>query len=175
MSFKLFNLSKAGTIAVLVFLALILAGIILHAKKAHSANEPTQAYVQFSAGSTIVQGAGAPVADLSVYIPNSALRGSYWEIGMMAIGESNFHGQNINNNLVWRGLFTDNIWHFRFGIGASYMTNYLPYNGGHVNANLQVEYDFQRWPVTLTFSHFSDAGSALPNYGRNIIMVGWRF
>src|SRR5262249_21311759 len=115
------------------------------------------------------------VFELSLVQPVSFVPHSFIQIGMMNIGESSWYNVNYNNNLVWRAIFCDGLGQFDFGIGASYMTNYLPYNGGHVNANLQIDYRFKRWPVTITYTHFSDAGSALPNYGRDIVLIGWRF
>jgi hypothetical protein len=170
-----FNLSLGGTIAVLVFVGFIILALAI--PNCHATNNVAslnQPYVQLSGGAQIIHGP-TEVFDLSFIEPSNVLPHSFWQFGMMTIGGSHFKGKLAGNTLVWRALFCDGLGQFDFGIGASYMTNYLPYNGGHVNANLQVDYRFVNWPITITFTHFSDAGSVLPNYGRNIVMVGYRF
>jgi hypothetical protein len=54
------------------------------------------------------------------------------------------------------------------------MQNPPPYNGGPVNFALQLAYRFG-FGATLTYAHVSDAGSRLPNLGRDIVLIGWRF
>jgi len=167
-----FNLSLSGTIAVLVFIGLIVAGLALH--KCHAASPFDVPYAQFSLGGAAVRGP-TEVLDLQFMEPSNIVPHSFWQFGMTAIGESTFKGLDYNNNLVFRGLFCDGFGPVDVGIGIAYMTNYLPYNGGNINANLQIDYRFRKWPITLTYTHFSDAGSKLPNYGRDVILVGWRF
>lgn len=166
----IFNLSKKTTIAVLVFIAVFAAFLIFG--KAHAA--PLDApYVQLGAGAAIVRGT-APVIDLTFTEPASVLQHAYWQESLTIIGTSTYNGQPAPNNFAVRGLFVDGIGRFDVGLGLSWMQNPAPYNGSPVNANLQLAYRFGLG-VTLTYSHISNAGTRLPNLGRDVILIGWRF
>lgn len=172
---KLFNNPPKVVIALVVFVLLLLAGMIWagHARAAET--QPTFApYVQFDVGSTVVRGT-APVLDLTFTTPSSQLRGAYWEGAMTVIGSSTWNGVNAPNNVAARGLFLDGFGHFDLGLGLSWMMNPTPYNGSNVNFNLQADYRFTFLPITLTYTHMSDAGMKMPNYGRDIVMIGYRF
>lgn len=166
----LFNLNKKTTIAVLAVLALFVAGFIWN--KAHAA--PLDApYVQFGGGTTVIRGP-APVVDLTFTEPAPQLRGAYWQESLTIIGTSTYHGQSAPNNFAVRGLFVDGFGRFDVGIGVSWMQNPAPYNGSPVNFNLQLAYRLG-FGATLTYTHLSNAGSRLPNLGRDLVIVGWRF
>jgi hypothetical protein len=177
-----FNLSLGGCLAVLLLIALIVVGLF-YSGKAHSTevfdNTP---YVQMNLGATFVRGS-ASVLGLDFVEPTNLVKGSDLVIGMFAVGKSTWNkcpqGQ-CESNLIWRVIFEDTVYGNSFGavragIGGSYMTNYLPYNGGNVNANLQLAYEFYRIPLTITYTHFSCGGSCAPNYGRDLLLFGWRF
>lgn len=167
---KLFNLNFKTMIAVLAVVALLTLGLLLPTCHAAPLDAP---YVQLSAGSAVVRGQ-APVLDLSFTQPAVQLRQAFWQESLTVIGTSNFRGQSVPNNFVARGLFVDGFGKFDIGLGLSWMQNPAPYNGSNVNFNLQLSY---RLPLgaTLTYTHLSNAGSRIPNLGRDMLLLGWRF
>lgn len=170
---KLFNLNKGTTVAVLIFVGLLVLGMALaecHASESTPLDPP---YVQFSGGSTVIRGQ-APVVDLTFTEPASVLRHAFWQESLTIIGQSSFRGQDVPNNFVARVLFVDGFKRFDVGLGLSWMQNPSPYNGSPVNFNLQFGYRF-KFGATLTYTHLSNAGSRLPNLGRDIVLLGWRF
>lgn len=169
---SLFNLNKPTTIAVLALVALLILAAAL--AKCHAAEVLDAPYVQFSGGATVIRGP-TEVIDMTFTEPASVLRNAYWQQSLTVIGTSNFRGQDVPNNFAARALFVDGFGRFDVGLGLSWMQNPGPYNGGNVNFNLQLAYRFRLLPVTVTYTHMSDAGSRLPNLGRDIVLLGWRF
>ena len=169
---KLFHNAPAARIVIFSFVLLMLAGLIWN--KAHASNAEDAPYAQMSVGSTIVRGA-APVLDLTFTEPAPQLNKAFWQESLTIIGSSTYNGINAPNNMVLRGLFVDGIGHVDAGLGVSWMLNPPPYNGSNVNFNLQLDYRFTFLPITLTYTHFSNAGMRLPNLGRDLILVGYRF
>ena len=170
----LFNLNKKTMIAVGAVVALLALGLAI--PTCHGAElGPTDApYVQLSGGEAIIRGQ-APVLDLTLTEKAPQLRNAFFSESLTVIGTStNIHAA-VPNNFAVRGLFLDGFGRFDVGLGVSWMQNYLPYNGSPVNFNLQLDYRFIFLPVTLTYTHMSNAGSRLPNLGRDIVMLGWRF
>jgi hypothetical protein len=133
-----------------------------------------RAYLQLSAGSTIVRGE-TPALDLSYVAPIDGLARTSWQFGMLWIGDSRFNHQPTGHNLLWRALIVHYFGNFDVGGGLSYMLNPPPYNGSRVNASLQLEYRCCSVPLTVTYAHQSNAGIRNPNYGRDVLFIGWRF
>lgn len=168
---KLFNLNWKTVIGVLLVVALLVLGMLWPKAHAGVLDAP---YVQMSAGGTVVRGF-TEVIDMTFTQPASVLRNAYWQESLTVIGQSTFRGQDVPNNFAARALFVDGFGRFDVGLGLSWMQNPGPYNGGNVNFNLQLAYRFERLPVTLTYTHMSDAGSKEPNLGRDIVLLGYRF
>lgn len=168
----LFNLSKPVLIAVLGVVALL--GLGLAIPQCHAAEPFDPPYVQISGGETFIRGA-APVLDLTFTEPATVLRNAFWQESLTVIGTSNYGNQEVSNNFALRGLFVDGFGQFDIGLGVAWIDKYLPYNGQHVNFALQLDYRLKTYPITLTYAHMSDAGTQLPNLGRDIWMIGWRF
>lgn len=179
-----FNLSPGAIAGVLFLILLILIGLFVG--KANAAVFDEKPYVQFNVGATAFRGSTTAFG-LDIVEPTNLVKGSDIIVGMFALGRSTWFKCPLENgkpqcesNLVWRVIFEDTVYGNSFGavragIGGSYMTNPLPYNGGRVNANLQLAYEFYKIPLTLTYTHFSCGGSCYPNYGRDLLLVGWRF
>jgi hypothetical protein len=166
---RLFNLNPKLAIVVAVFVALFILAFVT---KCHA--EEAGGYAQISAGSAVVRGE-APVLDVGFTWPSGFRPGDFWKGDLTLIGTSSFKGEDVPNNFAVRGLYVAGFWHLDVGLGVSWMQNYLPYNGGPVNFCLELAYRFQRWPITINYTHMSDDGTKLPNYGRDLVMVGWRF
>lgn len=167
-----FSLNPKTTFAVLALVALLVLGAII--PQCHGAEATDAPYVQISAGKTYIRGP-ADVLDLTFTQPASVLRNAFWQESLTVIGPSTYHGNSVPNNFAVRGLFVDGFGRFDVGLGVSWMQNYLPYNGGNINFALQLSYRFVVLPITLTVGHLSDAGSRLPNLGRDFVFLGWRF
>lgn len=167
----LFNLNKKTAIAVLGLVALLALGFGIPQCHAAPLDAP---YVQLSGGEAVIRGQ-APVLDLTFTEPAPQLRNAFWQESLTVIGTSTYAGHPVPNNFALRGLFVDGFGRFDVGLGVSWMQNYLPYNGSPVNFNLQLDYRFKLLPITITYTHMSNAGSRLPNLGRDIVLAGWRF
>jgi hypothetical protein len=172
---KLFNLNWKVLVGVLGLVALLVLGFIIpNCSRAATTEMPSFApYVQISGGYAIVRGP-TPVLDLTFTEPAPQLRGAYWQESLTVIGTSTYNGQSVPNNFAARGLFVDGFGHFDVGLGLSWMQNPAPFNGSPINFALQLAYRFD-FGGTLTYAHMSNAGSKLPNLGRDLVMLGWRF
>ena len=168
---KLFNLQPKVLIGVGIFLLLFFMGFAFNRCHAGPLDAP---YVQLSGGAAIVRGETAAM-ELTFTQPAPQLQKAYWQESLTLIGTSTYNGQSVPNNFIGRVLFVDGFGRLDLGLGLSWMQNYLPYNGGNVNFNLQLAYRLRVLPVTLTYAHFSDGGTRLPNLGRDLVLVGWRF
>ena len=169
---KLFQNSSSAVKAICVFLAIFVLGLAL--ARCHAAEAVDAPYVQFSGGATVVRGS-TQVIDITFTEPAIQLQHAFWQESLMVIGASTFQGQYVPNSFVVRGGFCPGFGRFDICLGVGWIQNYLPYNGEHFNANLQLDYRFERLPVTVTYTHLSDAGSTPNNLGRDILLVGWRF
>ncbi len=172
---RLFNNSTPALVAILLFVILLAAGLIWNKAHAATLNAEDAPYVQLDAGSRIIRGWGAPVIDLTFTEPSEQLHKAFWQESLTIIGSSVYNGVNAPNNMVLRGLFVDGFGHFDTGLGVSWMMNPYPYNGSNVNFNLQLDYRFTFEPITITYTHFSNAGETAHNLGTDLVMIGWRF
>jgi hypothetical protein len=160
--------------ALLPRLALATAVLVLASPRSQAAPPGNCTYIQLSAGSTILRGQ-APVLDLSYVAPVDGLPHTFWQLGMQWIGHSSFKDQSAGHNLLWRALIGHHFGEFDIGLGLSYMLNPPPYNGSSLNATLQFDYRFNSVPLTVSYMHESNAGIHTPNYGRDALLLGWRF
>ena len=168
---KLFNLNTKTLIVVGVVMGLLFLGLALPRCHAAVLDAP---YVQLSGGAAVVRGA-TEALDLTFTEPAPVLRNAYAQGSLTVLGTSTFRGASVPNNFAARALFVDGFGRFDVGLGLSWMQNPAPYNGSPINFNLQFAYRFIFLPVTLTYTHMSNAGSRLPNLGRDIVLLGWRF
>lgn len=167
----LFNLNTKTVIGVAALIVLLALGMIIPQCHAAPLDAP---YVQLSGGAAVVRGS-TPALDLTFTLPAPQLRNAFWQGSLTVIGTSTYNGNAVPNNFALRGLFVDGFGRLDVGLGVSWMQNPGPYNGSPVNANLQLDYRFEFLPVTVTYTHMSNAGSRLPNLGRDVVLIGWRF
>jgi hypothetical protein len=60
------------------------------------------------------------------------------------------------------------------GLGMAYFNAKTRWNGSNVVASLSIEYNFtDRW--SASFRHYSNAGSASPNMGQDLLVIGYTF
>jgi hypothetical protein len=129
--------------------------------------------IQVSWGYAVIRGE-APALHIAWDYPsghgNDAIRAS-----MTLVGHSTFEGTEYPNNYMFAVQYITGYKQFDIGLGPSWMENPKPYNGSNVNFNLTFGYRFERVPVTLWYDHFSCGGACSPNYGRDLVLIGYRF
>lgn len=103
-----------------------------------------------------------------------------WRIGMGVIGPQEVTDRSgttydVRTNLFVHGqrivAITDNL---DFSLGVGYMNALTRWNGTKFVASMSVEYSLNdHW--SINYRHFSNAGSASPNMGQDIFLVGYKF
>lgn len=78
------------------------------------------------------------------------------------------------NQLVARAGIMAHLWQLGVGLGVATMQKDDLFNSGKLQFNLRLSYDHWKH-VRIDIDHFSNAGSNAPNYGRDMVSVGWRF
>lgn len=130
-------------------------------------------YMQFGAGSAIVRGA-TPSISITAVFPDK-IRDTDIEVGATFLGESSFREQVQRNNFAWRATLVDGFGHFQVGLGAAYLQNTDEYNGSQLNFHLMLGYRFEKIPLSVRVEHFSNGGTRMPNRGRDMLLVYYRF
>lgn len=83
--------------------------------------------------------------------------------------------QDTGNNWDWHGGFRTCRGPFCACLGASYLKNTDSVDGSHANFNLGLSYTIGWHRVqNLVLTHLSNAGTEMPNRGRNAVLVGFR-
>lgn len=163
-----FNPGKRSVqIGVAAFLLILIATL---ASTCRAAPPP---YVSFGYGKTVLRGE-ADVLDLNITYPRR-VQDADLVVGVTLIGESTLFGQPQRNNFGVRAQIVDGVGRMDAGFGLVYLQNTDIYNGSNLNFTLTLAYRFKRLPVTATFQHWSNAGTRMPNKGRDMLFVSYRF
>lgn len=103
-----------------------------------------------------------------------------WRVGLGLIGPQEVVDRSgtkydVRSNLFVHGQrlvgITENL---DFGVGVAYFNAKTRWNGSNFVASLSVEYNMgDRWQ--LLYRHWSNAGSASPNMGQDVFLVGYKF
>jgi hypothetical protein len=156
---RLFRNPRWAVVAISIFLGLILATF---ATRCHG--------LTAEAGMAVIRG---QTPAISLYVPfGRSETGSdhHYECGMALIGES----ERAANQIAASCLIVDGLGPIELGIGPAILANEDRYNSGRINFSLVA-----RWNVTerlsLTWRHYSNAGTHMPNVGRDVVLVGWTF
>lgn len=167
----LLNNPRGSKLLVLVFILLFTLGLATKC----SASE---AYTQMAYGRTMIRGETS-VLDFQRTIPlqsRAAVReDAEWRIGMTLIGSSMYGSTPEPGNFRVKLQYVEGLGQFHMGLGVSVGQNVDDFNGSILNFALTAEWRFKRWPVTLALSHDSNAGTRMPNVGRDYLLLGWRF
>lgn len=156
----------------MILLALFIAlfiGYMLLGKRAWGAAPVIQA----SWGAAVIRGT-APAMNIAWDYP-SGHGGDAWRGAITLIGHSTLKGVEYPNNYAFSIQYLTGIGHFDIGLGPSWMQNPAPYNGTQINFNLTFGYRFTKLPVSIWYDHFSCGGACSPNYGRDLVLIGYRF
>lgn len=159
--------NRQSKIIVLVVVLLLIAGLATTCRSAEK-------LAQFSIGAAQIRGQ-TEVADLAVIYPNSGPGDAGYAFGVTFIGASAHYGIEQKPNFAVRAELIEGFRRFDVSLGVAYMQNEDIYNSGHGEFTLALAYRFKRWPVVLTVRHFSNGGTAMPNKGRDLALIGWQF
>jgi hypothetical protein len=158
-----FRLNKVTGTLVAVFLGLLLLG----ASKCSA--EPV---LTFEAGYTAIR-ASTPGARLTVEWPQGGSIESF-QCGLTLIGPYDFKGIEYPNQGIVDCLVVTAIKRLELGIGPAYLQNVGGVNGSHFNFSLMARWRFNDHH-SLLWRHWSNAGTVLPNYGRDLVTYAYSF
>ncbi len=124
-------------------------------------------------GSTVVRGETS-VIGLNWVDPRAIGNFADIELGAYLIGQSNWNGQ-INKNQA--AVHAQVVSHFKkllIGIGVGHLQHSDAYNSGSIEFSLSLQYPiYKQWYVR--YQHFSNSGTDHPNYGRDMVLLTYRF
>jgi len=157
-------MGKLTTALVAVLLALFLFGASKCAKA-----EPV---ITAEAGLAVMR-ASTPALRLSVEWPKAAHNADF-QCGLSLIGPYEFKGANANQAVADCLVVVQPFAALDVGVGPAYLQNVDQINGSHFNFALMARYRFgDRW--ALAWRHWSNAGTKPPNYGRDLLVLGYSF
>lgn len=79
----------------------------------------------------------------------------------------------IESQTAVQALYVRKWRQLEFGVGAVYLAHTDNLNGSHLNFSLMAGYALKN--LHITYRHWSNADTKYPNYGRDMVLVGWRF
>jgi hypothetical protein len=127
--------------------------------------------LQLEVGSTIVRGE-SPAIGFSKSWRNRGVGDYQYECGFGLVGSSTFRGREQRNQGVVECLLVDGFGRFDIGAGLAAQSTPDDYN---TRANFSL---LLRWRVTdrlsLAYRHRSNADTADPNLGRDLLLLGIR-
>ena len=131
------------------------------------------AVLEFEAGSAIVRGP-TPAIGMKVIVPGVISHVGDAACGLAIIGQSTYHYANQPNQIAVGCQVLANLSRLTLGIGVAKLQNDDAYNSGTMNFNLTAQVRLTR-QLGIAYNHFSNAGSHMPNLGRDLLVLTWRF
>lgn len=157
---KLVGNGKAATILIYVFI------IILCALAWRCSNA---ADLDLRLGSSFGPGGAGPVVGVDLRFPQGNDLDLY--AGTLLWGQT----ARTDTNWDWHAGFRVCRWRLCANLGASYLQKTDALDGSHTNFNLGVSYLIGWKRVrSIDYAHLSNAGSIMPNLGRNAALVAVR-
>lgn len=156
---RLFRNPRKAQYAIAVFVLLLIAAF---------ATQCRAETLHAEAGSAIVRGE-TPAVGLSLHFPNGPADTSY-ECGLLLIGAAD---RSANNSAAYC-MLVDGFRRLDAGLGLAALNHSDEFNTGTMQFALMLRYRITD-RLALTWRHFSNAGQQQPNYGRDVLLVGWRF
>jgi hypothetical protein len=152
--------------AVVFIVLIILTYLFLLSKEARSEE------IYFNGGSTIVRGY-TPTVGLTIAWKEQGPVKTDYELGFNLIGDSTFKGEDQSNQFVVHAMLVDGWMKAELGIGFAYFNVPSDYNC-QTTFSILARYRFTE-RIHIQEHHFSTGGSCMPNYGRDLLTIGWRF
>ena len=162
---SLFNNPPKTQIAIGLFIAAFL--FFFGYKQCHGA------VLEFEAGSAFVRGP-TPAIGMKVIVPGVVSQVGDVACGLTIIGQSTYNYQAQPNQVAAHCQVLANLKSLTLGIGIAKLQNADAYNSGDLNFALTAQYRITR-QLGIAYNHFSNAGSHMPNLGRDLAMLTWRF
>jgi Lipid A 3-O-deacylase (PagL) len=148
---------------------LILAFIVILCLLSYRCSAATLDEVDLRAGTSYGPGGEGPVLGFQLYFPVGP--GDHLYAGTHLWGAT----QVVASNWDWHGGYETCRGRFCADLGAAYLQRTDSVDGSHANFNLELRYLIGWKRVSsLDLTHLSNAGTTLPNLGRNAVLVGFR-
>ena len=158
----------AVKVVLLIAIAVFLSGFFV--KKCQGA----EVKMDFVAGSAVVRGATGAFG-LNVCQERVIAGFADWCSGFMLIGSSTWNGQyNDFQAVVHSQVVAHTRGGFELGVGVAHIQHDDAYNSGTVNFSLSLAHRLFS-NVYVRYQHFSNAGTHMPNQGRDLLLADWRF
>lgn len=161
---NLFRNPKSTQYAIVVFVVVLLALFSCHARAADQT-------LTFEAGSAVLRGE-APTVGLTISCPSCGPVNTDFEYGFDLVGSS-VEKRDNPNAIGPRIALVDGWKKFELGIGMQWWNVEWEYTC-QFNFHLLARYRATE-RLGVQWRHSSSAGTCSPNYGRDLLTVGWRF
>ena len=124
-------------------------------------------------GSTVIRGETG-VIGMNYVMPRAIGHFADIELGAYLIGASNWGGDHNRNQAVVHAQVVSHLWKLLLGIGVAHMQHSDAYNSGSINFSLSLQYPVYK-QFYIRYQHFSNSGTGSPNYGRDMVLMTYRF
>lgn len=155
--------NREASIGIAVFILIVLI-VSCHPIKAHA----EEAHVDFFTGMSFAQGSKGAVLGLDISHPINDSTEIY--AGTDLWGKTAV----VDNNWDWHIGFDSCRRRLCAGLGASYLQREDHLDGSHTNFYLRLFWKIGNRLHAAEVKHISNAGTVMPNYGRQAIGPVWR-
>lgn len=161
MSFKIVGNGKAATIGILLFIVILIV-LCSRCSKAHAAE------VDLNTGASFGNVGVGPVLGLDIRFPQSDSLDLF--AGTTLWGQT----PKVTTDWDWHAGFRSCRWSICASIGAVYLQKTDIIDGSHTNFYLGLSYVFGGRLASVGVIHASNAGTIMPNIGRQAAVASWR-
>lgn len=151
-------------------LALLFGLTLLLDSRQCSAEEPV---FQLEGGTAMLRGPAASIG-ASVVWPGAGPKHGDFQCGLFLISQYEADGKTQPNQGIAHCQVVLRAQRFSFGLGPAFLQNMDAINGSHFNFALMAGYRVND-RMSVQWRHWSNADTARPNKGRDVLLVGWAF
>lgn len=131
-----------------------------------------ESYAGFGVGTSIVRGQ-AEMLSLDLTFPQAGPKDADFRTGIVLIGASEFRRNMQPSQAAGFVELVDGFKKCDVGVGVAYLQNTDEYNGSNANFTLSLACRYKALRATLR--HFSNAGTKMPNRGRDMLYLSYVF
>lgn len=131
-----------------------------------------ESYASFGVGTSIVRGQ-AEMLSLDLTFPQAGPKDADFRTGIVLIGASEFRKNPEPSQAAGYVELVDGFKKCDVGVGVAYLQNTDEYNGSNANFTLSLACRYKALRATLR--HFSNAGTKMPNRGRDMLYLSYVF